>query len=285
VIATSPLRGDAPSLSLASNSQRSLDMFRSLNIAATGMAAQETQLNTIANNLANANTVGYKRQNAEFEDLLYQTVRSPGLTEGGNVVPTSTQVGTGSRIVATSRSFAQGGIQQTGNPLDVAIQGSGFLMVMRQDGTPAYTRAGTLKLDAQGRMTTTDGLPLDPPITIPSTATNVTIGADGTVTATQQGQTNQTTLGQLQVTTFPNAEGLNALGQNLYQATDSSGHPQTGVPGLDGRGSLLQGAVESSNVDVVTEMVQLIGAQNAYEMNSKVVSAADQMLQNATQMR
>ena len=260
-------------------------MFRSLNIAATGMAAQETQLNTIANNLANANTVGYKRQNAEFEDLLYQTVRSPGLTEGGNVVPTSTQVGTGSRIVATSRSFAQGGIQQTGNPLDVAIQGSGFLMVMRQDGTPAYTRAGTLKLDAQGRMTTTDGLPLDPPITVPSTAINVTIGADGTVTATQQGQTNQTTLGQLQITTFPNSDGLNALGQNLYQATDSSGRPQTGTPGLDGRGSIMQGAVESSNVDVVTEMVQLIGAQNAYEMNSKVVSAADQMLQNATQMR
>jgi flagellar basal-body rod protein FlgG len=259
-------------------------MFRSLNIAATGMAAQETQLDTIANNLANANTVGYKRQNAEFEDLLYQNVRSPGLTEGG-VVPTSTQVGTGARIVATSRSFAQGAITQTGNPLDVAIQGNGFLMVMQSNGSPAYTRAGSLKLDAQGRVTTSDGLPLDPPITVPSTATNVTIGSDGTVTATQQGQTNQTSLGQLQVTTFPNSDGLSALGQNLYMATDSSGNPQTGVPGTDGRGSIMQGATESSNVDVVTEMVALIGAQNAYEINSKVVSAADQMLQNATQMR
>jgi flagellar basal-body rod protein FlgG len=259
-------------------------MFRSLNIAATGMAAQETQLDTIANNLANANTVGYKAQNAEFEDLLYQNVRSPGLTEGG-VVPTSTQVGTGSRIVATTRSFAQGAIQQTSHPRDVAIQGNGFQMVMQQNGTPAYTRAGSLKLDAQGRMTTSDGLPLDPPITVPTTATNVTIGSDGTVTATQQGQTNQTTLGQLQVTTFPNSNGLTALGQNLYQSNDSSGNPQTGVPGTDGRGSILQGSLESSNVDVVTEMVALIGAQNAYEINSKVVSAADQMLQNATQMR
>jgi flagellar basal-body rod protein FlgG len=260
-------------------------MFRSLNIAATGMAAQETQLDTIANNLANANTVGYKKQNAEFEDLLYQNVRSAGLTEGGNVVPTSTQVGTGARVMATSRSFSQGAIQQTGNPLDVAVQGSGFLMVMQPSGTPAYTRAGTLKLDAQGRMTTSDGLPVDPPITVPTSATNLTIGSDGTVTATQQGQTNQVTLGQLQVTTFPNPEGLTALGQNLYQANDSSGTPQTGNPGLDGRGSLLQGALESSNVDVVTEMVALISAQNAYEINSKVVSAADQMLQNATQMR
>src|SRR5580704_10333691 len=259
-------------------------MFRSLNIAATGMAAQETQLDTIANNLANANTVGYKRQNAEFEDLLYQNVRSPGLTEGG-VVPTSTQVGTGARIVATSRSFAQGAIAQTGNPLDVAIQGNGFLTVMQSNGSAAYTRAGSLKLDAQGRMTTSDGLPLDPPITVPSSATNVTIGSDGTVTATQQGQTNQTSLGQLQVTTFPNSNGLTALGQNLYQSNDSSGNPQTGVPGTDGRGSILQGSLESSNVDVVTEMVALIGAQNAYEINSKVVSAADQMLQNATQMR
>jgi flagellar basal-body rod protein FlgG len=260
-------------------------MFRSLNIAATGMAAQETQLDTIANNLANANTVGYKRQDAEFEDLLYQNVRSAGLADGGNVMPTSTQVGTGARIVATSRSFAQGGVQQTGNPLDLAIQGNGFFAVMQQSGTPAYTRAGSLKLDAQGRVTTSSGLPVEPPISVPTTATNVTIGADGTVTATEQGQTNQVTLGQLQLTTFPNPDGLAAIGQNLYQATDSSGNQQTGVPGLDGRGTILQGSVESSNVDVVTEMVALIGAQNAYEINSKVVSAADQMLQNATQMR
>jgi len=228
-------------------------MFRSLNIAATGMAAQETQLNTIANNLANANTVGYKSQSAEFEDLVYQNVRAAGLSEGGNVEPTSTQVGTGSRIVATSRSFAQGALQQTGNSLDVAIQGNGFLMVMPPSGVPSYTRAGALKLNAQSQVTTSDGFPIDPAITVPNNATNVTIGSDGTVTATQQGQTNQTTLGQLQVTTFPNPEGLTAIGQNLYQANDSSGNPQSGTPGLDGRGSILQGSLESSNVDVVTE--------------------------------
>jgi flagellar basal-body rod protein FlgG len=260
-------------------------MFRSLNIAATGMAAQETQLDTIANNLANANTVGYKRQNAEFEDLVYQNVRTAGVTEGGNAVPTSTQVGTGARIVATSRSFSQGGIQQTGNPLDVAIEGSGFFTVMQQNGQSAYTRAGTLKLDAQGRITTSDGLPLEPPITVPTNATSVTIGADGTVTSTQPGQTTPTSLGQLQITTFPNPNGLISLGHNLFEATASSGNPQTGTPGLDGRGALMQGATESSNVDVVTEMVALIGAQNAYQINSKVVQAADQMLQSATQMR
>jgi flagellar basal-body rod protein FlgG len=260
-------------------------MFQSLNIAATGMAAQETQLDTIANNLANANTVGYKLQNAEFEDLLYQNVRSAGLADGGNVMPTSTQVGTGARVAATARSFSQGALQQTGNPLDLAIQGNGFLAVTQLNGTVGYTRAGSLKLDAQGRMTTSDGLPIDPPITVPTTATAVTIGTDGTVTATEQGQTAQVTLGQLQITTFPNPNGLSAVGQNLYLATDSSGNPQTGTPGLNGSGTILQGSVESSNVDVVTEMVALIAAQNSYEINSKVVSAADQMLQNATQMR
>jgi flagellar basal-body rod protein FlgG len=260
-------------------------MFRSLNIAATGMAAQETQLNTIANNLANANTVGYKRQDAQFEDLLYQNVRAPGVAPDGSPIPTSTQVGTGSRIVATSRSFAQGAIQQTGNNLDLAIEGGGFFAVTQANGQQAYTRAGNLQLNAQGRITTSDGLALDPPISVPTTATSVTIGSDGTVTATQTGQATPTALGQLQITSFANPNGLNALGHNLYTATESSGTPQTGAPGVDGRGTILQGAVESSNVDVVTEMVALIGAQNAYEMNSKVVAAADQMLQNATQMR
>jgi flagellar basal-body rod protein FlgG len=253
-------------------------MFRSLNIAATGMAAQETQLNTIANNLANANTVGYKRQDAQFEDLLYQNVRSAQATEGGNTAPTQTEVGTGSRIVATSRSFAQGALQQTGNTLDVAIQGNGFLSVMQASGDPAYTRAGSLQMDAHGRVTTSDGLLIEPPITVPLNATNVAIGSDGTVTATQQGQTTATTLGQIQVTTFANPNGLSALGKNLFAATESSGTPESGIAGLDGRGSILQGSLESSNVDV-------IGAQNAYEINSKVVQAADQMLQNATQMR
>jgi flagellar basal-body rod protein FlgG len=260
-------------------------MFRSLQVAATGMAAQETQLDTIANNLANANTVGYKRQDAEFEDLLYQNVRSASPTEGGAVAPTSTQVGSGARVVAVSRSFAQGAIQQTGNPLDVAIEGSGFLTVMQPNGQPAYTRNGTLQLDAQGRVTTSDGHPIEPPITAPPDATKLTIGADGTLTALQPGQRAPTTLGQIQLATFANANGLSALGHNMYEATASSGEPQTGTPGIDGRGTLLQGAVESSNVEVVNEMISMIRTQRAYEMNSKVVMAADQMLQNATQMR
>ena len=258
-------------------------MFRSLNIAATGMAAQETQLNTIANNLANANTVGYKRQNAEFEDLLYQNQRSPAVMDGGNTAPTATQVGTGARIVATSRAFAEGAMQQTGNPLDLAIEGNGFFSVMQQNGQPAYTRAGSLKLDGQGRITTSDGLLVEPPITVPTTATAVTIASDGTVTATMQGQTNASALGQLQIATFANPNGLSAMGHNLFEATGSSGEAQTGVPGLDGRGTLLQGSLESSNVNVVEEMVNMIQIQRAYEMNSKAVQTCDQMLQYANQ--
>jgi flagellar basal-body rod protein FlgG len=260
-------------------------MFRSLNVAATGMVAQETQLDTIANNLANANTVGYKKQTAEFEDLLYQNVRSAAPVDGGGVGPTGTQVGTGSRVVATSRSFAQGAVTQTGNSLDVAIEGNGFLSVLQANGQPGYTRAGTLKLDAQGRITTSDGLPLEPPITVPANATSLTIGADGTVTAAQPGQRAAASLGQIQLSNFPNPNGLNALGHNLFEATASSGEPQTGNPGTDGRGTLLQGATESSNVEVVNEMISMIGAQRAYEINSKVVEAADEMLRNATQMQ
>jgi flagellar basal-body rod protein FlgG len=249
------------------------------------MVAQETQLDTISNNLANANTTGYKRQTAEFEDLLYQNVRSAAPTDGGGTTPTGTQVGTGSRIVATSRSFDQGAMQQTGNALDVAIEGNGFLSVTQSNGQLAYTRAGTLKLDATGRITTSDGLPLNPPISVPTDSTAVTISADGTVTATQPGQTAATSLGQLQLTNFPNPNGLSSIGHNLYTATQSSGEAQTGAPGADGRGTILQGATEASNVEVVNEMINMIAAQRGYEINSKVVEAADQMLQNATQMQ
>jgi flagellar basal-body rod protein FlgG len=260
-------------------------MFRSLNVAATGMVAQETQLDTISNNLANANTVGYKGQNAEFEDLVYQNVRTAGPTDGGNMAPTSTQVGTGSRVVAIARSWAQGAMQQTGNPLDLAIEGNGFLAVTQLNGEPAYTRAGTLKLDSQGRITTSDGLPIQPQITVPTDATSLTIGSDGTVTAVEPNQRTPVTLGQIQITTFPNPNGLNDLGHNLFEATAASGQPVTGVPGTDGRGSILQGATESSNVEVVNEMVNLISAQRGYEINSKVVAAADEMLRDATQMQ
>jgi flagellar basal-body rod protein FlgG len=260
-------------------------MFRSLQIAATGMLAQETELDTIANNMANANTTGFKRQTAEFEDLLYQNVRSAGPTmDGGSTGPTQTQVGTGSRVVATSRSFAQGTLTQTGNTYDMGIQGPGFFQVMRPNGELAYTRAGAMKLDNQGRIVTSDGFPIQPQISVPNNATSVTIGSDGTVTATEAGTTAAVNLGQLQLATFTNTDGLNSLGQNLYEATASSGQPLTGTPGVGALGTLQQGSLEASNVDIVNEMVNLISAQRAYEINSKVVTAADEMLRNATSM-
>ncbi len=261
-------------------------MFRSLQIAATGMLAQETQLDTIANNMANANTTGFKRQSAEFEDLLYQNVRSAGpTTDGETTVPTQTQVGCGSRVVATSRSFAQGTLQQTGNTYDLGIQGAGFFQVTMPSGDMAYTRAGALKLDNQGRIVTSDGYPIQPQISVPNNATSVTIGSDGTVTATEPNQTATVPLGQIQLATFTNTDGLSALGQNLYAATASSGQPVTGAPGIGALGTLQQGSLEASNVDVVNEMVNLISAQRAYEINSKVVTAADEMLRNATSMQ
>ncbi len=260
-------------------------MFRSLNVAATGMVAQETKLDTIANNLANANTAGYKRQDAEFEDLLYQNVRAATPNAMGGAAPAGTQVGSGVRVVTTSRAFAQGSLQQTGNPLDIAIEGAGFLSVSRPSGEIAYTRAGNLKVDGQGRLCTNDGLAVEPPITIPTDATSVSIAADGTVSALSAGQRAPTQLGQLQIITFPNPNGLTALGHNLYNATQASGEPIPGQPGTEGRGTILQGALEGSNVEMVSEMVNLIRTQRAYEINSKVISAADDMLRNATQVR
>jgi flagellar basal-body rod protein FlgG len=260
-------------------------MFRALHVAATGMAAQETKLDTIANNIANANTTGFKRQDAEFEDLMYQQQRAAALSANGTAAPASMQLGSGARVVATSRVFSQGAAQQTGNPFDIAIEGQGFLVVMRPSGQVAYTRAGSLKVDAQGRVTTSDGLALEPPIVVPPDATNVTIAADGTISATQPGQTNATRLGQLQLATFPNPGGLSAIGHNLFEPTSSSGAAQVGAPGLEGRGVIMQGALEGSNVEIVDEMIGLIRAQRAYEINSKVISAADEMLRNATQAR
>lgn len=259
-------------------------MFRSLHVAATGMVAQETKLDTIANNLANSNTTGYKRQDAEFEDLLYQNVRAAVPNAAGGAGPSATQVGSGVRVVTTARSFAQGPILQTGNQLDIAIEGAGFLAVTRNGGEVAYTRAGALKVDAQGRMCTSEGLPVEPPINIPADAVTVSIGADGTVSATTGAQRAATQLGQLQLVTFANPGGLNALGHNLYAASTSSGEPTAGVPGTDGRGTIMQGAVEGSNVEAVNEMVGLIRTQRAYEINSKAINTSDQMLQKLTQL-
>lgn len=260
-------------------------MFRSLNVAATGMVAQETKLDTIANNLANTNTAGYKRQDAEFEDLLYQNIRAATPNAAGGAAPSGTQVGTGVRVVATSRAFAQGTTQQTSNPLDIAIEGNGFIAVQRASGEIGYTRAGNLKVDAQGRLCTNDGLAVEPPITVPTDATAITISADGTVSAQSAGQRAPTQLGQLQIATFPNPNGLSAIGHNLFIATAASGEPTSGTPGSDGRGTILQGALEGSNVEMVSEMVGLIRTQRAYEINSKVINAADDMLRNATQVR
>lgn len=260
-------------------------MFRSLHVAATGMTAQETKLDTIANNLANANTTGFKRQDADFEDLLYQNLRAPTANAAGGAAPSGAQVGSGSRVVSTSRAFSQGPIQQTGNPLDLAIEGSGFLAVNRREGEIAYTRAGALKVDAQGRLVTSDGLAIEPPINVPADALQIAVSADGIVTATQPGQRQPTQLGQLQIVNFPNPNGLAGLGHNLYEANASSGEPSSGTPGSEGRGTFMQGALEGSNVEVVTEMIALVRTQRAYEINSKVVSAADEMMRNATQVR
>ena len=261
-------------------------MFRSLHIAATGMAAQETQLEGVANNIANANTTGFKSQRVEFQDLLYQTVRGAGTrTSESTRSPTGIQLGSGVRVSGTSRSFAQGAVLMTNNPLDVAIEGDGFFVVQRPDGTTAYTRAGALQKDAQGALVTPEGYPIEPPIVVPQNSTSVTIGADGTVSALIDGQAAPADIGQLTTANFVNPAGLNAVGKNLFVQTTASGEAQIGAPGTDGRGTLMQGALEKANVDVVEEMIGMISAQRAYEVNTKVVTTADEMLRSATQMK
>ncbi len=261
-------------------------MFRSLNTAATGMAAQETELEGISNNIANANTTGYKKQRVDFQDLLYQTIVAPGTPTGTTTMsPDGLQLGSGVRVVGTSRQFGQGSITTTNNPLDLAIEGNGFFAVQQADGTPAYTRAGNLQTDGQGRITTPEGLPVDPPITIPAGSTSVSISANGIVTATMSAQTTPVEIGRLTTATFINPAGLQATGHNLFVATDASGQANIGEPGQDGHGTLLQGSLEQANVDIVEEMIGMISAQRAYEMNSKVVTSADEMLKAATQLQ
>ena len=258
-------------------------MLSSLWIAKTGLDAQQTRMDVIANNLANANTTGFKSSRASFQDLMYQNKEQPGgQTTQQTLSPSGLMLGTGVRVVGTAKLFTQGSITQTGNSLDVAIQGSGFLQVSMPDGTTAYTRDGSLQTDANGQLVTANGYALNPPVTLPSNVQSVTIGTDGTVSATTAGSTSAVQVGTLQLANFVNPAGLQSQGQNLYLETASSGSPQTGQPGLNGLGTLQQGSLESSNVNVVGEMVDMIETQRTYEMNSKAVSAADQMLQKLT---
>jgi flagellar basal-body rod protein FlgG len=253
-------------------------------ISKTGVQAQDAKLQAIANNLANVNTVGFKRDRVVFEDLFYQVERQPGASvDGTNVAPSGVQLGNGTRLVGTQKVFTTGSLQTTGQSLDVAIVGNGFLQVETANGETTYTRAGQLQVNAEGRLVTAQGLPLLPEITVPAKATAVTIGEDGTVTATVAGSATPAELGQITLAGFVNPAGLLALGDNLYQETAASGAPTEGVPGEDGLGKLKQGALEGSNVQVVEEMVDMITAQRTYEMNTKVLSAADNMMQYLAQ--
>ena len=259
-------------------------MHAALYVSKTGLSAQDTQLTTVANNLANVGTVGFKRDRAVFEDLLYQIQRQPGAQSTEETqLPSGLQLGTGVRVVGTQKQFTEGSLQITENALDVAVDGRGFLQILQPDGTIGYTRNGQLHLNSDGQMVNASGLLLQPVITVPQDAQTVTIGTDGTVSAVIPGNPEPQELGNIQLVDFVNPGGLQASGGNLFLETASSGNPILGTPGQDGLGELQQGTLENSNVDIVEEMVNMITTQRAYEMNSKVVSTADQMLQFVTQ--
>lgn len=260
-------------------------MIRSLWIARTGLDAQQTQLDVIANNLANVSTNGFKRGRAVFEDLLYQTMRQPGAQSSQQTqIPSGLQLGTGARPVTTARIHTQGNLMQTGNGLDLGINGAGFFQITLPDGTIAYTRDGSFQKDNQGQIVTANGYPLQPAVTIPADALTVSISADGVVSVTQPGNAAATQVGTIQVATFINAGGLQSIGENLYLETAASGAPTPNTPGLNGSGTLNQFYVETSNVNVAEELVSMIQTQRAYELNSKVVSTSDTMLGRLTQL-
>lgn len=260
-------------------------MIRSLWIARTGLDAQQTQLDVIANNLSNVSTNGFKRARAVFEDLLYQNLRQPGAQSSQQTqIPSGLQLGTGARPVSTARIFTQGNLQKTDNALDVAINGNGFFQVLLPDGTTGYTRDGSFQKDNQGQIVTSNGYPVSPNITIPADALSVTVGTDGTISVTQPGVAAATQIGALQLATFVNPGGLLSVGQNLFLETASSGTPTPNTPGTNGAGSVNQGYVETSNVNVAEELVTMIQTQRAYELNSKVVSTSDSMLGRLTQL-
>ena len=261
--------------------------MRSLAIGATGMIAQQLNVETISNNIANATTTGFKRQRAEFQDLLYQNLRRIGSTssDAGTVVPTGVQVGAGVRIAAVARVLEQGNLTVTDNKLDLAVNGSGYFQVQLPSGDTAYTRAGNFKLSPEGMIVTADGYPVQPAITIPAEAVDIAINPSGEVMVKLDGQVQPQNVGQLQLATFANAAGLEAVGDNLFLQTPASGEAIGGNPGAPGFGRVTQGALETSNVNIVQEITTLITAQRAYEMNSKIIKTTDEMMQQASQMR
>jgi len=255
-------------------------MLRSLFISASGMEAQRLNLDVIANNLANANTVGFKKSRADFQDLMYQNLRTPGATSAeGLQIPSGIMIGLGVRPIAVQKIFTQGDFVQTGNSLDMVIEGDGFFQVSLPDGTIAYTRAGAFKLDSEGRIVNSDGYLLEPGITVPADTLSITIGSDGKVTVLQAGSSTPVEIGQIEIAKFTNSAGLMPIGKNLFLPTDSSGEAITGIPGSEGMGTIAQGFLELSNVNIVEEMVNMIISQRAYEINSKAIQASDEMLQ------
>lgn len=261
--------------------------MRSLSIGATGMQAQQLNVEVISNNIANMSTTGFKRSRAEFQDMVYENLRRVGSpsSDTGTLLPSGLQVGLGVRPVATYRINEQGTLNITNNPYDISINGRGYLQVQQPDGTTAYTRAGSLQLNENGQLVTPDGLQVLPAITVPQNATSVTINASGQVLASTDGVVQMQSLGQLQLATFTNPTGLEAVGSNLLKETESSGSPVVGNPQSAGFGSVVQGAIETSNVNIVTEITSLITAQRAYEMNSRVIKTADEMLTTISQLR
>lgn len=256
-------------------------MIKSLFTLASGMKAQQTYLDNISNNLANINTTGFKRSQVNFQDLLYSKDTSAGAQSGAGIeIPTGLQIGAGVRLNSTTKTFAQGSQVVTNNPLDMAIQGDGFFQITKPDGSQVYSRDGSFRLNGDGQVVTTDGLPVTPTITIPNDAINVTVGTDGTVNV-KLPDGSVTNLGQMQLVKFVNPGGLEALGRNLFRETPASGAPATGIPGEQGVGEIFQGFLEGSNVETVAELVNMITAQRAYEVNSRGIRAADSMLQAA----
>lgn len=259
-------------------------MIRAMHTAASGMIAQQNNVDVISNNLANVNTTGFRKSRAEFEDLIYQTYRTAGGTVGDNQrLPTGIQIGEGVRTVSTTQTHMQGSLLQTGNKLDVAIEGSGFFQVTLPGGQIAYTRSGNFKSDAEGRLVTVDGYLVEPAISIPTNATSVTIAATGSISVTLPDQTSAQEIGQLTLANFVNPSGLNPIGRTMFVPTDASGQPLVTMPGQEGVGTLQQGFLEASNVEVVNEMIDLIAAQRAYEVNQRVISTSDEMLRVVTQ--